>query len=327
MSIFAQIVEGLANLDEGYANRRAQEKRDDKLNKYQSERDERLNNLQLKRDQLLAAEQAVRDARLHGNQMDVQRAEIEATKARDEFRAAHEAKQAGEDRKFKSNEREESQKFQSVEGERERGWRTGERKGGQDFQAGESKKDRKLRKMLQSADQNFQRGEREGSQNWRSTESDRDRMERRDLADKEHQNRLDTLRAMTDEDLRKAKGLAADEERRRRDSVVRALPDSVPIEDRYNTFRSLEKKRLVDIPMAEAEGREAAIKDSGGYVLFPGGGSVLRGREGGGTGFPTQDDGRLGLTMDDLRRGAPVAPPQKPEPNQLGPNWLRSLVQ
>ena len=322
-----QILEGLANLDEGYAQRRATEKRDAKQNEYMSARDERLNNLQLKRDQLLAAEQAVRDARLHGNEMEVRRAEIEATKARDEFRAAHEAKEAAKDREFKSEERKEGQKFQSIEGERERDWRTGERKGSEGFQSGESKKERKLRRVLQSLDQNFRTGERLGEQNWRSGESQLDRNERRTLSDSEHRNRLDVLKAMTDEDLRKAKGLAAEAERRRRDEMVHSFPDDVPIEERYKKIREADKRRLIDQPEVESTGRMQAIKDSGGMVLFPGAGSYLRGRgEGGGTGLNSIDDGRIGLTIDDLRKGAPLLPPQQPEKNRTLPA-LRSLIQ
>jgi len=300
-----QILEGLANLDEGYAQRRATEKRDAKQNEYMSARDERLNNLQLKRDQLLAAEQAVRDARLHGNEMEVRRAEIEATKARDEFRAAHEAKEANKDREFK----------------------TGERKGSQEFQADEGKKERKFKNRLQSVEQRFRTGERLGEQKWRSSESELDRTEREKLLNKEHQNRLDQYKAMTDEDLRKAKGLAAEAERRRRDEMVHSFPDDVPIEDRYKKIREADKRRLIDQPEAESTGRMQAIKDSGGMVLFPGAGSYLRGRgEGGGTGLSSIDDGRIGLTIDDLRKGAPLLPPQQPEKNQTLPA-LRSLIQ
>lgn len=63
MSIFSKIMEGLANLDEGYARDKRQSTRereaDERRDRSQADRDERLNRMTLMRDQLLAAEQAV----------------------------------------------------------------------------------------------------------------------------------------------------------------------------------------------------------------------------------------------------------------------------
>lgn len=170
MSIFRQIIEGLANLDEGYARDKRQSKREADADARQAERDKRLNEMTLKRDQLLAAEQAVRDARLHGNSMELQRAQIEAEKARVEFQAAQDnlrqdknlqaqREENREQRRFSSTEANKDREFRGRESEAERGWRTGERREGQTFLSGE-----------RQAGETFQRGEREGTQKWQSGE-------------------------------------------------------------------------------------------------------------------------------------------------------------
>lgn len=226
MSIGLQILEGLANLDEGYANRRAQEKRDDKQNKWQTERDIRLNDMTLQRDKLLAAEQAVRDARLHGNAMDLQKAQIDADRVRYEYQNAqenlrqhealgHQSKESKKERKWKSGERKDTQKFQSLESGKERDWRTGERVGAQEWQTGE-----------REGAQDWHTNERLGTQGFQSIEADRnvDRDERR-------------MGAGVKYDLEKARGLHKAETDAERDAIVQSAPDELPIEDRYKLAR------------------------------------------------------------------------------------------
>ena len=176
MSIFSQIIEGLANLDEGYArdsrqskreekaaNRqdKSQEARDARQDQYQTARDERTHRMTLARDQMLAAEQAVRDARLHGNSMDVQKAQIDADRARYEYQNAQESIRQDKDIGFKREDNKEQRRFLSTEANKERDTMVGEKAKDRDLTTGESAKDRTFRSIEAGLQRGFLGGESE----------------------------------------------------------------------------------------------------------------------------------------------------------------------
>lgn len=307
MSIGLQILEGLASLDEGYANRRATEKRDEKQNTWQKERDIRLNEMTLKRDQLLAAEQAVRDARLHGNAMEMQKAQIDADRARMEFQQsqenmrqhealAHQSSEAGKQRKFLKGERKGTQKFQSLEAGKERDWRSSERLDTQDFQ----------------------NAERLGTQNWRSMEGEKERTFQSGEADKGVTRDAQRARTAMSLDLERARGLNSMKDEFETGDIVKNMPADVPIEKRYELARKLkffksvapalmEQDKLAHPERYTPEGWRFDKNANPGY------------RDGTSTGFG-QPKG-TGMTIKDLLNKQAEPPPAEPEPGSM--EWLR----
>lgn len=263
MSIFSKIIEGLANLDEGYARDKRQasreEKSDMRRDKSETARDERLNKMTLMRDQLLASEQAVRDARLHGNAMDVQKAQIDADRAKYEYQNAQEGIRQDKDIGFKREDNKEQRLYGTSEREAGQEWRTGERKGAEKFQGRESKKDRR--------------------------------------------NRLKSIEATANANVRSEDEIAGNRERRADRKLASVFPDGMNPAERETAVRDLNRTLSYDLPLAEARGRIKTIDDTEGGALFPGYYGYRGKQKPGGAGNPfgtTPDAGNTGINVRDL---------------------------
>jgi len=308
MSIGLQILEGLANLDEGYANRRAAEKRDEKQNTWQKERDLRLNEMQLKRDQLLAAEQAVRDARLHGNAMEMQKAQIDADRVRLEFQQSqenmrqhealsHQSSEAGKQRKFLKGERKGTQKFQSIEAGKERDWRTGERLDTQDFQ----------------------NAERLGTQNWRSMEGEKERTFQSSEADKGVTRDAQRDESRVQADLKRTRGIHSIQQEAETGDIVKNMPPEVPIEKRYELARKLKLfKSVAPALMEEDKIAHPERYTPEGWRFDPRANNNYRDNPSAGMGIAPKG---TGMTIKDLLNKQVAPPPAEPEPGSM--EWLR----
>lgn len=263
MSIFSQIIEGLANLDEGYARDKRQasreEKSDMRRDKSETARDVRLNKMTLMRDKLLASEQAVRDARLHGNAMDVQKAQIDADRAKYEYQNAQESIRQDKDIGFKREDNKEQRLYGTSEREAGQEWRTGERKGAEKFQGRESKKDRR--------------------------------------------NRLKSIEATANANVRSEDQIAGNRERRADRKLASVFPDGMNPAERETAVRDLNRTLSYDLPLAEARGRIKTIDDTEGGALFPGYYGYRGKQKPGGAGDPfgtTPDAGNTGINIKDL---------------------------
>lgn len=165
MSTFKKIIEGLAMLDKDYArDKRASDREresDERRDKSQEARDRRMQDMTLARDKMLAAEQAVRDARLHGNAMDVQKAQIDADRARYEYQATQESVRQDKDIGFRREDNKEQRRFLSTEANKERDTMVGEKAKDRELTTGESEKDRSFRSIEAERQRGFIGGESE----------------------------------------------------------------------------------------------------------------------------------------------------------------------
>ncbi len=353
MSIFSKIMEGLANLDEGYARDKRQSTReresDERRDRSQADRDERLNKMTLMRDQLLAADQAVRDARLHGNAMDVQKAQIDADRARYEFTNAQENLRQDKDIGFKKEDNKEQRRFMSTEANKERDTMVGEKEKDRTltreeaakqrgFVGGESEKDRTHQGTMAEKDRTWKTNERMGSQQFQSTEEREKRgwmtNERRGAegfqsgeSKKEYRRRLKSLERASNLEVSREDAMARNKKRRGEEALAEVFPDNMNPAERENAVRGLKYRSLYDLPLAEAEGRAEQIRATKGGVLYPGYNALLGAREKnerstGGNPFGTMDTGDTGMTIQDLIK----SPDQNPMvPGTKGPGRLRTV--
>lgn len=276
MSVFKNIIQGLAMLDEGYARDKRQSQReresDERRDKSQEARDRRMQDMTLARDKMLAAEQAVRDARLHGNAMDVQKAQIDADRTRYEYQATQEG----------------------VRQDKDIGARREENREQRGFLGGESEKDRGHARGMAQEDRTWRTGERKGTESFQSRENRRDR-----------RNRMKSIDAAADADIRREDTIAGNRERRTQRKLASVFPDGMNPAERETAVRDMERMMTYDLPMAEARGRMGQIESTEGGVLFPGyfGYRGKTAGQGGGNPFGTAAEaGRTGLNLNDIMK-------------------------
>lgn len=298
MSTFKKIIEGLAMLDKDYArDKRASDREresDERRDKSQEARDRRMQDMTLARDKMLAAEQAVRDARLHGNAMDVQKAQIDADRTRYEYQATQESVRQDKDIGARKKENKEQRGFLGSESEKDRSFRSLEAERQRGFIGGESEKDRGHARGMAQEDRTWRTGERKGTEKFQSRENRRDR-----------RNRMKSIDAAAAADVYREDAIAGNRERRTQRKLASVFPDGMNPAERETAVRDMERMMTYDLPMAEARGRMGQIESTKGGVLFPGY-FGYRGKtdgQGGGNPFGTAADaGRTGLNLNDIMK-------------------------